>query len=308
MLPITSTRKLLLCVSTVFVLSTALAKELIPDPAKHCDACEDWNRPFEPVHLFGNTWHVGTAGLGSVLITSKEGHILIDGGLPQTAPLIAGNIRKAGFRVEDVKLLLNSHMHYDHAGGLAALQRASGATMAASPEGKRALQNGGPLQDDPQFTFGPEHNNYPAVSEVRAIKDGETLRVGKLAITAHFTPGHTTGGTSWSWTSCEGRQCLHFVYADSLNPVSAPGFRFSDDAARVAGFEKSIAVVENLPCDVVLAAHPNLVDLERKLAESKAGAGAKAFVDPQGCKSYALAARQRLQTRLAEEGTAAPRN
>jgi metallo-beta-lactamase class B len=251
---------------------------------------------------------VGTAGLGSVLITSKQGHILIDGGLPQTAPLIAENIRKAGFRIEDVKLLLNSHTHYDHAGGLAALQRASGAKVAASPKGKLALEHGGPLQDDPQIAFGPEHNNYPAVREVREIKDGETLRVGKLAVTAHFTPGHTTGGTSWSWTSCEGKQCLAFVYADSLNSVSAPEFRFSDDPARVASFEKSISVVENLRCDVILAAHPNAIDLERKAAEAKAGAGSRAFVDAQGCKTYAAGARQRLEARLAEERKATPKN
>jgi len=308
MLPITRTRKLLLCVSTTFLLSTAIAKELNPDPPKHCDACEGWNQPFEPVHLYGNTWHVGTAGLGSVLITSSQGHILIDGGLPQTAPLIAANIRKAGFRVEDVKLLVNSHAHYDHAGGLAALQRASGAKVAASPEGKRALENGGPLSNDPQFAFGPEHNNYPTVPTVRVIADGETLRVGDLAITAHFTPGHTTGGTSWTWSSCEEKSCRSFVYADSLNSVSAPQFRFSDDAARVASFERSIARVEQLPCDVILAAHPNAIDLERKLAESKAGAGTKAFVDPQACKAYAAGARQRLQARLAEERAAPASN
>jgi metallo-beta-lactamase class B len=301
MLPITRTRRLVLVASTAFVVSTALAKELVADPPKHCEYCEGWNQPFEPVHLYGNTWHVGTAGLGSVLITSKEGHILIDGGLPQTAPLIAANIRKAGFRIEDVRLLVNSHTHYDHAGGLAALQRASGAPVAASPEARLALEHGGPLKNDPQFAFGPEHNNYPAVQQVRVIADGETLRVGGLAITAHFTPGHTTGGTSWTWKSCEGERCLNFVYADSLNPVSAPEFRFSADAARVASFERSIARVEKLPCDVIVAAHPNLVDLERKQRDAKAGAGSNAFVDPAGCKTYASAARQRLETRLAEE-------
>jgi metallo-beta-lactamase class B len=294
-------------IAALLLISTATAATLIADPPKHCEWCEGWNQPFEPVHLFGNTWHVGTAGLGSVLITSKDGHILIDGGLPQTAPLIAENIRKAGFRIEDVKLLLNSHTHYDHAGGLAALQRASGAQMAASPNGKLALEHGGPLQDDPQIAFGPEHNNYPAVRAVRAIKDGETLRVGKLAITAHFTPGHTTGGTSWTWSSCEGKRCLAFVYADSLNPVSAPEFRFSDDPARLSSFQTSISVVENLPCEVILAAHPSLIDLERKVAEAKAGAGSKAFVDTQACKTYAAGARQRLEARLAEE-KATPKN
>jgi len=302
------TWKLLAGTAALLALSTAFAAKLVADPDKHCDACEGWNQPFDPVHMFGNTWHVGTAGLGSVLITSKQGHILIDGGLPQTATLIAENIRKAGFRLEDVKLIVNSHTHYDHAGGIAALQRASGAQVAASPESKLALENGGPLKDDPQFAFGPEHNNYPAVANVRAIQDGETLRVGKLELTAHFTPGHTTGGTSWSWTSCEGQQCLNFVYADSLNSVSAPEFRFSDDATRLATFGKSIAVVETLPCDVILAAHPNAINLERKLADAKAGAGSKAFVDPQGCKTYALGARERLEARVAEERAAKMKN
>lgn len=293
--------------AALLALSSAFAAKLVADPPKHCEYCEGWSQPFEPVHVFGNVWHVGNAGLGSVLITSTQGHILIDGGLPQTATLIDENIRKAGFRLEDVKLIVNSHTHYDHAGGIAALQRASGAQVAASPESKLALENGGPLKNDPQFAFGPEHNNYPAVAKVRAIKDGETVRVGELAITVHFTPGHTPGGTSWTWTSCEGKQCLAFVYADSLNSVSAPEFRFSDDAAGLASFEKSISVVESLPCDVILAAHPNLVDLERKLAAAKAGAGSKAYVDPQGCKGYAAAARQRLEARLAEERAAKPK-
>jgi metallo-beta-lactamase class B len=296
--------KIIAGAAALLALSTGFAAKLVADPPKHCEYCEGWSQPFEPVHLFANVWHVGNAGLGSVLITSKQGHILIDGGLPQTATLIDENIRKAGFQLEDVKLIVNSHTHYDHAGGIAALQRASGAQVAASPEGKLALENGGPLKDDPQFAFGAEHNNYPSVANVRVIADGETLRVGPLAITAQFTPGHTTGGTSWTWKSCEGKTCLHFVYADSLNPVSAPQFRFSADAARVASFEQSIARVETLPCDVIVAAHPNLVDLERKLKDAKAGAGWKAFVDPAGCRTYAAAARQRLVTRLAEERAA----
>ena len=288
-----------LFLSTVLgLVSLAMAETNPPpleaDPPHHCDACVDWNKPLEPIHLFGNTWHVGTQGLGAVLITSSEGHILIDGGLPQSAPLIADNIHKAGFRLEDVKLLLNSHTHYDHAGGLAALQRASGARMAASPAGRLALENGGPLSDDPQFAFGPSHNNYPTVPNVRVIADGESLRVGTLAVKAHFTPGHTPGGTTWTWRSCEGSRCLDFVYADSLNAVSAPGFSFSADPARVASFEKSIAAVEQLPCDVLLAAHPYAADLEARLAR-------KNFIDSQACKSYAAGARQRLATRLAEE-------
>ena len=145
-----------------------------------------------------------------------------------------------------MKLILNSHTHADHAGGIAALQRASDAQVAASPAAKRALESGGPTEDDPQFGFGPSHNNFPPVADVRAIADGQTMRIGDIAITAHFTPGHTPGGTTWSWDSCENDVCQYMVYADSLNSISAPGFRFTGDATdrgRVASFEKSIATV-----------------------------------------------------------------
>jgi len=299
--------KILASAAALLALSSAFAAKLVADPPKHCEYCDGWSQPFEPVHVFGNVWHVGNAGLGSVLITSKQGHILLDGGLPQTATLIDENIRKAGFKLEDVKLIVNSHTHYDHAGGIAALQRASGAQVAASPESKLALENGGPLKNDPQFTFGPEHNNYPAVANVRAIKDGETLRVGELAITAHFTPGHTTGGTTWTWKSCHESTCYNFVYADSLNSVSAPGFRFSDDAARLKSFEKSIAVVENLPCDMLLAAHPNAIGIEAKAAAHMTAAAVNPFYEPGACKAYAAGARQRLEARIAEERAVKPK-
>ena len=113
--------------------SVASAAELKPDPPKNCRSCAEWNQPAEPYPLFGNTWYVGSAGLSSVLITSDQGHILIDGGLAETAPLIAANIVKLGFRLEDVKIIATSHGHYDHIGGVAALARASGARVIASP-------------------------------------------------------------------------------------------------------------------------------------------------------------------------------
>src|SRR5499426_653771 len=123
---------------------------LAPDPPKKCEPCAGWNAAQEPFRVFGNTYYVGVAGLSSVLIASDKGLILLDGALPQSAPLIDANIRKLGFRTEDIRLILNSHAHYDHAGGIAALQRASGAAVAASPSGARAIQSGGPPADDPQ--------------------------------------------------------------------------------------------------------------------------------------------------------------
>ena len=282
---------------------TLLAEPLVADPPHSCDDCAEWNQPRAPFHVYGNTWFVGTAGLGSILITSPAGHILIDGGLPQSAPLIAANIEKAGFHLQDVKLILNTHTHYDHAGGIAALVRASHAAVAASPASKLALERGGPMEDDPQFAFGPEHNNFPAVKSVRAIKDGETLQVGKLAVTAHFTPGHTPGGTTWTWRECEGSRCLDVVYADSLNSVSAPEFKFSAGTVATT-LEHSIAVVEQLPCDLLLAAHPSFVDLDAKMARWKTNPAVNPLIDSGACKAYAAGARERLAQRITEEKSA----
>jgi metallo-beta-lactamase class B len=286
---------------------SAGAADLVADAPHHCDSCEAWSRSREPFRVFGNTWFVG-GGLSSVLITSKHGHVLIDGGLTQTAPQIAANITKLGFKLEDVKLIVNSHTHYDHAGGIAALQRASGAQVAASPVARRALLGGGPTPDDPQFDFGPAHNNFPAVTQVREIKDGQALHAGDIAITVHFTPGHTPGGTSWTWTSCEGNQCQNMVYADSLNSVSAPGFRFTGDAThpgRVDGFGKSIDVVAALDCDILLTPHPEAFDVDTKLAARARDPKSQPFIDRNACKEYAAGARQRLAERVAAENSTA---
>lgn len=270
------------------------------DPSIACDACAEWNAPHAPFRIFGNTYFVGVAGLSSVLITSDAGHVLIDGALPQSAPLIDANIRALGFRTEDVKLIVTSHTHYDHVGGVAALQRASGAVVAATAAAAQALRAGEPMQDDPQYAFGRETNAFPAVATVKVIADGEVLRVGDLALTAHATPGHTPGGTTWSWHSCEADRCVSLVYADSLTPVSAPGYRYSD-GRRAATFRATIARVAALPCDIIVAAHPGFTDLDGKLARRTAGTSVDPFIDPDGCRAYADAARQRLATRLAEE-------
>jgi metallo-beta-lactamase class B len=258
---------------------------LRPDPPIVCSGCDAWNARKEPRRVFGNTYSVGTAGLGSVLITSAKGHILLDGGLPQTAPLIDRNIRQLGFRTEDIRLIVNSHAHYDHAGGIAAIQRLSGATVAASASGARAIEQGEPSADDPQYAFGATVNRFPTVKSVRVVADAEVLRVGELSITAHLTPGHTTGSTTWSWRSCDNTECRNIVYADSLNPVSAPAFRFTGDAthpSRVDEFRHSIRKVGGLPCDIVLAVHP-------------------VFAEGKTCRTYADDAMQRLEQRIKEE-------
>jgi metallo-beta-lactamase class B len=267
------------------------------DASIACADCDEWNAPHVPFRLFGNTYYVGVAGLSSVLITSDAGAILIDGGLPQSAPLIDANIRALGFRTQDIRLIVSSHEHYDHVAGIAALQRISGAMVAATAPAARALAQGGPTPEDPQSRSA----RFPAVKNVKVIADGEVLRVGPLAITAHHTPGHTPGATTWSWQSCVGSRCLDMVYADSLNPVSDEGFRFTSRPSTVDAFRKAIAKLEQLPCDVLVASHPSAVDLAGKLARWKKDPSTNPFIDPNACRAYAATARKRLDARLAEE-------
>jgi metallo-beta-lactamase class B len=292
--------KLIAALAALLVLAQPAAFK--SDPPHKCDSCDEWNKPREPFKIFGNTYYVGTDGLSSILVVGDAGLILLDGGLEQSAALIDANIRKLGFRTEDVKLIVNSHGHYDHAGGIAALQRASGATVAASASGADALRRGENTTDDPQYGYGRAANGFPAVKNVKVIKDSEVLRVGNIAITAVFTPGHTPGSTTWSWQSCEGAKCLNMVYADSISAVSADGFKFTAKPQVVASFRRSISRLAELPCDIVVSTHPSATNLDAKIkkrAELK-GAGLDPFID-QGCKALAATAMKGLETRIAEE-------
>jgi metallo-beta-lactamase class B len=147
------------------------------------------------------------------------------------------------------------------------------------------------------------------VKRVKVVADGETLRVGDLAITARLTPGHTPGSTTWTWRSCEGSRCLQIVYADSLNPVSAPGFRFTGDATHPgieASFRRSISKVADLPCDILLAVHPGFAGMDDKLKRRREQPGSEPFVDRAACRTYAADAARRLDQRIAEEEAPAP--
>lgn len=293
------------------LLSLACAHTQHPAPATvassastpSCHDCPIWNAPQSPFRVYGDTYWVGPHGLGSVLVTSPEGHVLIDGALPESAHEIVARIRTLGFRVEDVKLILNSHVHYDHAGGIAAIQRASGAVVAASPRSAPVLEHGGVARDDPQYGLLIP---IAPVANIRVIRDGQTVHVGPLALTAHFTPGHTPGGTTWTWTSCEGDRCLHMVYADSQTPVSADDFYFTRSNAyptAIADFRRSQAVLDSLPCDVLMTTHPDASSFWERVAARDSG-NADALIDPNACKRLATASRERLAQRIATEDSA----
>lgn len=288
-------------VATLFATSLVHGAQLVPDPPKQCPQCEAWNVPIEPFRIFGNTCYVGTKELSAILVASDDGLVLLDAALPQSVPLIDASIKALGFETTDVKFILNSHTHYDHAGGIAAFQRMTGATVTASERSAEALRAGKPNPDDPQFAAAD--NEFPRVRDVQVIRNGETLIVGNLRITAHITPGHTPGGTTWSWQSCEGSRCLDVIYADSLNAVSADGFRFSGSASTpsiVDSFQKGIRTAEMLPCDILLSPHPGFFGMQSRLKRKAAG-DADAFVEPNACRAYAEAARARLEQRIKEE-------
>lgn len=255
-----------------------------------------WNRPQQPFQVFGNTYWVGTYALGSVLVTSDSGHVLIDGGLPESVNQIRDHIRQVGFKIEDIKLILNTHVHYDHAGGIAELQRLSGARVAASAGSAPVLKTGMPEPDDPQFGLLA---GFEPVRSVRVVRDGETLSVGALRLTAHMTPGHTRGGTSWSWRSCEGARCLNVVYADSLSPVSNSTFKYTSSPLLKA-FETSYATLEGLPCDILLMPHTGFSPILENLA-ARDGGKADAFIDAGACKAYVAAMRANLIRRVETE-------
>ena len=268
--------------------------------ARDCPSCAEWNAPHAPFRVLGNTYDVGTAGLSSILIIGPEGHILIDGGLPESAPLIAANIREAGFRVEDVRLILNSHAHYDHAGGIAELQRMSGARVAASVASAREISTGLAGPDDPQYHVALA---YPAARKVETFRDGDTLRVGALAVVAHYTGGHTPGGTTWSWRSCEGARCANIVYADSFTPVSDDEFLFTRNSGYpgvLDDFARSFAMLEALPCDLLLTPHPGASHLWERLARSDSG-DADALLAPGQCTADAAAGRAAVAARVKKE-------
>lgn len=239
-----------------------------------------WTQPVPPHVIYGNTYFVGTKGLSSVLITSPQGHVLIDGTLPGNAGLIEANIRKLGFRVEDIKMILNTHAHIDHAGGIAQLAKDSKASVRATAKGAEAMRLGGRYPEDPQYN--PSDKAYPKVAAIGDIVDGTVVHVGQLTLTAHITPGHTPGGTAWTWQSCEGTSCKNIAFADSLYAFAAHGYRFSDHPAYVADYRKTFDRVAALPCDVLITPHP------------EQGEG-------ETCKTYADAGRKRLDDVLTKE-------
>ncbi|HVS12960.1 MAG TPA: subclass B3 metallo-beta-lactamase [Thermoanaerobaculia bacterium] len=255
------------------------------------------NQPVEPLRLVGPIHYVGANDVASYLIATPEGHILIDGGFEETAPMIRANVEKLGFRLEDVEILLHSHAHFDHVGGLARLKEWSGAELWASAADAPRLAGGGEV-DVPLLG---EAARFPPVRPDRLYADGETVKLGGVELVARVTAGHTPGCTSWDTTVREGESELRVVSICSLSVLD--GMRFGDDPTYpgiAADFERSFETLAAIPADVFLASHASFFGLERKRALVAAG-NPNPFVDAEGYRAFVARARERFRRALEAE-------
>ena len=260
--------------------------------ALKCKDSDGWDTPAPPVRIHGGTYLVGTCGITSVLIVGSDGDILIDSGTEQGAELVAANIRKLGFNPTDVRILLHSHEHFDHVGGMARMEQLTGAQLFASANAAEVFKTGKASAGDPQSATLPP---FPPARVDRIIHDGEEVRLGNLMAKAYETKGHTQGALTWQWVSCDGGVCRTIVYADSLTPVSSPGYRFTDHRGALDAFRDSIAKVAALDCDILLTPHPSASGMRERLARGKP------LLDTNGCRSYAAQLRKQLDERVAKE-------
>ena len=264
--------------------------------AQSCTGRDGWSDPAPPAHIHGHTWYVGTCGITVVLIETKAGLVLIDGGPANAAPLVLASIRALGFDPRQVKWILSTHEHFDHSGAIAALQAATGARLAVGPFAAQALRTGKPSADDPQLA---DLTTPVAPARMdRVLRNGGALVLGGTHFTAHATPAHSPGSTSWTWRSCEEGKCLTVADADSVTPRAADSYRFSLHPERVTAARRGLAAIAAMPCDVILTPHPAASNLFARLT------GSAPLVDPAACRAYAQAGRAQLVQRLASEHAA----
>lgn len=255
------------------------------------------NQPVEPYHIIGNVYYVGASDVTSYLITTPEGHILLDGGFVETAPMIEANIKKLGFKLEDVKVLLSSHAHFDHVGGLAELKRLTGAKFAASERDAPLLARGG----KGDFFFG-DKDPFPPIQTDRILHDGDAVTLGGTTLTAHLTPGHTMGNTTWTMKAKEGDRTYDVVFAPSMTVL--PGVKLTSNPKYpgiAEDYAQAFKVLKSLPCDVFLASHASFYNGLEKADRLRKGAKENPFVDPRGYKDYIAWTEKKYQEQLQRE-------
>ncbi len=291
------------------IIVTLLAASAV-SPAMANPQHEAWNRARTPFQIIGNTWYVGTQGLSMLLIRGEHGAVLIDAGLPESGANLRNSLAALDVAPAEIKLILTSHAHVDHVGALAELKALTGARVLASPESATVLAAAG----KGDLHFGDSMTYSPVVVD-GTIVDGETVTLGELSLTAHLTPGHTPGSTSWSWEERVGERTLDVVYADS---ITAPGYRLLDHPKLprlVDDYHRTFAKLRTMPCDVLITPHPDASDLfarveqeVRKDAQSKQGARLinnkmieTKLIDSKACTRYADRADQALDEQIMQQ-------
>ena len=267
----------------VLAAASAVAATAAPNIPHAPYAEADWTQSAEPFRIAGDLYYVGARDLTSYLIVTPKGYILLDVGVNENAAMVAANVRKLGFDPGQIKVILNSHAHLDHAGGIAAMRRLTGAVVVASAGDAPVLESGG-VKD---FHFGPKPQ-FPPVKVDRIIADGGTVKLGGVVMTAHLTPGHTKGCTTWTMPVVVDGQTRQALFLCSLSILS--GYKLSGDPSYPkmgADFAHSYAVLHTLPCEVFLGAHGVFYGLTAKRqAMLDHPTAPNPFVDPAGCKAF----------------------
>jgi metallo-beta-lactamase class B len=250
---------------------------------KEAKAQDDWTEPFPAFRIAGNLYYVGSKGLANYLITTPQGHILINSDLEANVPLIRASIESLGFKFTDVKILLISHAHYDHNAGSDMIKKLTGAKYMVMETDVPVVESGGKSD----FQYGNDPTNlYPPTKVDRVLRDGDEVKLGDAVLTARLTPGHTKGCTTWTMKVKDGGKTRDVVIIGS--PNVNPGYRLVGNSVYpgiAEDFERTFRVLNSLPCDYFLGAHGAYFDMETKYAQLKAGVST-AFIDPVGYKNY----------------------
>jgi metallo-beta-lactamase class B len=283
-------------------LTRAVLVTLIFAGGAFAQATPDWTNPFTPYRIVGNVYYVGSQGLASYLITTPQGHILVNSSLESSVPMIRASIEKLGFRFGDVKILLISHAHWDHCAGSAAVKELTGAKYMVMDADVPEIEAGG--KGNFQYGDSPASRYQPTKVD-RILHDGDEVKLADTVLTAHLTPGHTKGTTTWTLKAKEGNKAYNVVIVGSPN-VNA-GYKLVNNALYpqiASDYERMFQVLKSLPCDVFLGAHGNYYGMEAKYARMNEGA-ANPFIDPEGYKSYVAEREQTFRAELAKQKAAA---
>jgi metallo-beta-lactamase class B len=266
----------------------------------HAAENPDWTTPIAPFRIAGNLYYVGSRDLASYLIVTPRGDILINSSLERSVPLIRNSVEQLGLRFQDIKILLISHAHSDHDAGSAAVLRQTGARYMVMDGDVPVVESGG-AQD-----FAYPDDRYPAAKVNRVLHDGDKVRLGGTVLVAHKTPGHTRGCTTWTLRVMDGGRLLNVVIVGSWNVND--GFRLVDQPGKpasypgiVADYQRTFALLKDLPCDVFLGAHGAYFGMLAKLQRAHAGEAVNVWVDPSGYQAAVAERKQAFEAELTRQ-------